>query len=504
MKKIYCFLFSFLLFALLSQRLYGLDVSGFISTDTNWGPEQVNVTGNLSISATVTIAAGTRIVVANQVKITVNDTGSILANGTTGNEIVFTAATPSVGWRGIYFNSGTGDDVLSSFEYTRFEYGKADGTGVEETSGGAVYLKYHSNTVFHNCTFENNEAKSYGGAINSSYSQLVLENCVFISNLINEYDGGGAIHIFNSDGHELKIENCSFYNNTASTGGAIHAEFAGGLTVSGSVFANNESNYGSAVTISQSSSINISFISNTFVNNLANNSAGAVFNVSSYTENILFVNNIIYGNENGSGNPAAIDFGSEPSIPVFRNCLIEGGLASVIGLPVDYTWTGMVDDDPEFVAPSGGIGLFADGSVANWQLSEQSPCINSGTEDVSGLGLPLTDLAGNARIQQGRIDKGALESAFVSTGIAASLADKADFKIWYRHDAGQIVISTDNKIRFTGVLYNITGALEVDKRPGNYQNQMTFSTSGLRKGIYVVTLFGQNGKVLNISKIVLN
>lgn len=503
MKKIYCFLFSFLLFALMSQALYGLNVSGSISTDTNWGPEQVNVTGDLIISASVTIAAGTKIVVADQVKITVSATGSILANGTAGNEIVFTAATPSVGWRGIYFNSDSGDDALSSFEYTKFEYGKADGTAVEETSGGVVYLNYHSNIAFHNCTFENNEANSYGGAINSAYSQLVLENSVFISNLTNGNDGGGAIHIVNSDGHELRIENCSFYNNTSATGGAIHAEFAGGLTVSGSVFANNESNNGSAVTISQSSSNNISFISNTFVNNLANNSSGAVLNVSSYTEHILFVNNIIYGNENGSGNPAAIDFGSEPYLPVFRNCLIEGGLASVSGFPLDYTWTAMVDGNPEFVAPSGGTGLYADGSLANWQLSEQSPCINSGTEDVSGLGLPLTDLAGNARIQQGRIDIGALESAFVSTGIAES-PDKADFKIWYRHDAGQIVVSTDNKTRFTGVLYNITGSLEVDKRSGNYQNQMTFSTYGLRKGIYVVTLLGQNGKVLNISKVVLN
>lgn len=490
----------------MSQKLYSLDVSGSISTDTSWGPEQVNVTDDLIISASVTIAAGTRIIVADHVTITINATGSIMAQGATGNEIVFAASTPSVGWGGIFFNSDAGDDALSSFEYTKFKYGKADGTNgtaVEETSGGALYLKYHSNILFRNCTFENNKAISYGGAINSAYSQLVLENCAFISNVISGFNGGGAIHIVNSEGHELKVENCTFYNNTAFTGGAIHAEFAGGLTISGSVFANNESNYGSAVTISQSSSNNISFISNTFVNNLANNSSAAVINVSSYTENIFLANNIIYGNENGSGSPAAINFSNEPYAPVFRNCLIEGGFASVTGLPIDYIWTEMVDGNPEFVASSGGAGLSVDGSSANWQLSDQSPCINTGTENTSGLGLPLTDLAGNDRIQQGRIDKGALESAFVPTGIVDSLADE-DFKIWYRHDAGQIVVRTDNKTQFSGVLYNLTGILEVDKRSGNYQNQMTFSTSGLRKGIYVVTIFGQKGKVLTISKIVLN
>ena len=506
MKKNYSLFLSFLLFCVFSQKLFGLDVSGNVDTNAAWGPEQVNVTGDLIISASVTIAAGTRIVAADHVKITVNAAGSILAQGVTGNEIVFTAANPSVGWGGIFFDSSAGDDALSLFEYTRFEYGKADGTngdGVEETSGGALYLNYHSNVVFRNCTFENNEAISYGGAINSAYSQLVLENCVFISNLTAGFDGGGAIHIVNSEGYELKIENCSFYNNIAHTGGAIHAEFAGGLTVSGSVFANNESNYGSAVTISQSSSNNISFISNTFVNNLANNSSAAVINVSSYTENIFFANNIFYGNENSSGSAAAIDFGNDPFAPVFRNCLIEGDLASVTGLPLDYSWIEMVDGNPEFEAPSGGTGHSVDGSTANWQLSAQSPCINSGTESVSGLDLPLTDLAGNDRIQQGRIDKGALESAFVPTAIVGRLFDE-DFKIWYRPDAGQIVVRTDNKTRFSGILYNLTGALEVDKRSGNYQNQMTFSTSGLRNGIYVVTIFGQNGKVLAISKIVLN
>jgi hypothetical protein len=37
-------------------------VSGFVTTNTTWGPEQVNVTGNVSISASVTISAGTSVV----------------------------------------------------------------------------------------------------------------------------------------------------------------------------------------------------------------------------------------------------------------------------------------------------------------------------------------------------------------------------------------------------------------------------------------------------------
>lgn len=300
----------FILF--LTQELYALDVSGSVTTNTIWGPEQVNVTDDVTISASVTIAAGTRIVVADQTMITVTSAGSIQANGVSGSEIVFTADNPNTGWRGIYFNGGTDDNPSSSFEYTTFEYGNADGSTASTNSGGAVSISYHSDISFVNCHFENNQAATYGGAINSAYSQLILENCTFKSNQAVGFDGGGAIHIVNSDGHELRIENCEFYNNSASTGGAIQADFAGGLIVSGSVFANNESYFGSAVTISQSSSNDISFVANTIVNNLANNTSGCAIRVSAYTERLSFVSNIVFGNENGSGEAMAIVFDNEP------------------------------------------------------------------------------------------------------------------------------------------------------------------------------------------------
>ena len=135
MRKFYYPFVSLLVFLLLAQELQALDVSGDVTANTTWGPEQVNVTGDVSISASVTIASGTRIVVADQTMITVTSAGSIQANGTSDSGIVFTAENPSTGWRGIFFDSGTGDDPSSSFEYTTFEYGNADGA-----SGGAVSI----------------------------------------------------------------------------------------------------------------------------------------------------------------------------------------------------------------------------------------------------------------------------------------------------------------------------------------------------------------------------
>ena len=155
------------------------------------------------------------------------------------------------------------------------------------------------------------------------------------------------------------------------------------------------------------------------------------------------------------------------------------------------------------MSASSDVGLAADGSLADWQLSDQSPCINAGPASVSGLGLPAYDLAGNPRIQQGRIDMGALESSFVPTSVVNRF-DNVDFNLWYRRDAGQIVVRTDDHEYFTGALYNITGALVDDKRSGSFQSQMIFSTAGLNRGIYVVTLFRPNGKVLKVAKVVVD
>ena len=89
---------------------------------------------------------------------------------------------------------------------------------------GAVYLQ-ESNALFMNCTFENND----GPAIYMFYSGSVFSNMVRHNNLYNVKifqclfkknfaDKGGAIHSWNT---RLYIENTTFLNNSALSGGAI-------------------------------------------------------------------------------------------------------------------------------------------------------------------------------------------------------------------------------------------------------------------------------------------
>jgi len=90
--------------------------------------------------------------------------------------------------------------------------GHADGT-----DGGAVLIDSNAKNVsLANCTFENNHA-SRGGAIHASASGTTLSNCTFFSNTANL---GGAIL---AEGNaEIKVMNCTFTSNFAQeSGGAV-------------------------------------------------------------------------------------------------------------------------------------------------------------------------------------------------------------------------------------------------------------------------------------------
>ena len=100
--------------------------------------------------------------------------------------------------------------------------------------GGAVYVhgndatnsNYHSNII--NCTFINNTASEYGGAIGSSQTYLNIKDCDFINNTAKKGAAimvGGIKHGLdgNLEGHYNTMKNCYFYNNTGTEeGGAVH------------------------------------------------------------------------------------------------------------------------------------------------------------------------------------------------------------------------------------------------------------------------------------------
>ncbi len=82
-------------------------------------------------------------------------------------------------------------------------------------------------------------------------------------------------------------------------------------------------------------------------------------------------------------------------------CNIEGGIDAINtnNNGTVYWGNGNIDEDP----------LFVGGNPFSYELAKYSPCIDAGTPDTTGLHLPATDLVGNQRIYNGRIDIGAYE-----------------------------------------------------------------------------------------------
>lgn len=99
----------------------------------------------------------------------------------------------------------------------------------------------------------------------------------------------------------------------------------------------------------------------------------------------------------------------------FKNCIIWGNENGFAGSPYDtitfanciYDFYG--DPDPGFVWPSAGIGIDYEGMAVDWSVTDDSPCVNNGLTDTTGLYLPENDLAGNPRVLHGNIDIGAFE-----------------------------------------------------------------------------------------------
>jgi hypothetical protein len=259
---------------------------------------------------------------------------------------------------------GSGTDstaVLDGFTITN---GNASGNGDANSGfGGGLFINGGSPTII-DCAFVNNSAVS-GGAVydaNDGSTPATFESCIFTNNSASTL--GGALYLLNSS---PSLVDCLLVGNSASqSAGAIY-------------------DVSSSPTITNC----------TFTMNTAGQDGGAIDNEASnpiLTNCILWADTATFAS-NEISNDAVLAGSMGSSTPVVTYSDIAGG----------YSGTGNISADPLFVNSAGG----------NYQLQENSPAIDVGSNNAPGLvGIGL-DLGGNLRIIDGVVDMGAYEAQSV-------------------------------------------------------------------------------------------
>ncbi len=180
------------------------------------------------------------------------------------------------------------------------------------------------------------------------------------------------------------------------------------MNIVGCLFAGNKDSTIQNYSVRGNLSLNdvtANIINCTFANNIAVNSqTGASFNIGNDSK-VKIYNSLFYKNE-----PLEIGLYKDyyppyttPDVHIY-NSLVWGGESAFFnpaGIAYYYDTTN-IDTDP----------LFYGGEEFPYNLSDESPCIDAGTLDLPQFILdhmPDTDLAGNPRIFNGKIDMGAYE-----------------------------------------------------------------------------------------------
>ena len=257
-------------------------------------------------------------------------------------------------------------------------------------SGAGAYLDNY--TTLSNCTITGNEASMFGGGIYANSGggapHLSLINCTVTNNSASM--GGGIC-----DRIGCAFTNCHISNNKASTkGGGLYLYNSADPTFKNCVVANNTAkNAGAMYARGKFVAYNCDF-----VKNLATESIGGVFIEDRYSKAF---NCILWGNEcNGQPNQTE-------GTCIFEYCAVQGSCEGTESITLADANDG--DEPGKFVRfnlPSNGAG--ADFANGDWSLQSGSICLNAGKPNTAGLGS--TDIAGNQRIQKGRVEIGAYES----------------------------------------------------------------------------------------------
>ncbi len=366
----------------------------------------------------------------------------------------------------------------------------------KSTNGGAIFLQNAgASAEIINCTFTENTATNYGGAVeqnnNVTDGALKIVNTTFTNNTAK---GGGALLTWMGD---ITVEHCSFEHNeaTGTSGGAWYASLKTAVTykVAGCYFGENLSAaHGGAIL---STSKNATFTNCTFYKNEitgANNGGGALALQGDATiYNCTFVDNKGVHETYGSGihiaskaivqiyNSILVRGSGGPDIYTHNDCVISGthniyGTA-LEGTPVttDEFVDNVVYTDQKLFAEDEPIPALNEGTTKNIAIAADGIAAGAG---IVVEGVPTVDQRGKSR--------SATNPAIGSYEVekATSIERVAVEKLFWPNPAQGNINLTEGVSNIT--IYDLQGSLVKEVA----MPAQSVSVEGLNPGIYLIRI----------------
>ena len=351
--------------ALLSQTQVSAGaVSG--TWDITGSPFMVNGEIYVDEGASLIIDPGVEVKFNGWFKFIVN--GSLMAEGTETDKILFTAADINNRWHGIRFQ---GTNETSVLDYCIISYGltNSGSSNFLEYAGGGIlcYSSPNASITISNCEILNNIALR-GGGIGCFNTHPEIVNSTIANNYAEEDAGGIAIY---SQSAPVIRNNIIINNVSDAHGGATDSFNAGEFIFERNVVAYNQAAWGGGISFFNSDGVHND---NTIVYNQATTQAGAVWlwnnSCPSFDSDIMFFNNV-------NGTLHQVHVGGTNCTASFNYCDVQGGSAGFTGSAFLGTYDNCIDDNP----------LFADAANNDFSLTwdnypepdaTMSPCIDAG------------------------------------------------------------------------------------------------------------------------------
>ncbi len=267
--------------------------------------------------------------------------------------------------------------------------GYANGTGLNENSGGGIYCGEYCNIKISNNIIKDNSASQNGGGIFCQNSKTNI-NTNHISH--NSALNGAGIYCY-KECNAFIIKNHIIKNNAKEYGGGLYCtEESTPFIINNIIYNNSASKSGGGIVCNQTSNAHIT--NNTIVNNSANLFGGGIFCINESTP--FITNTILWGNKEDSKPNQYNSSGAKD--PYISHSAIQGG----------FKGDNIIDLSPENNSINGPCFYNTEENKEDWRIRLYSICKDKASTDTTKLFLPKTDISGYKRIH-GTTDIGAYE-----------------------------------------------------------------------------------------------